>query len=153
MRQCGAGRSRTSCGETLTGRSYRYAVTWLRATWTDKSYSRQTARTAPMGVGPSRNGNRSRRSNQCAAGAALGGPEIVPYLVAASAVLRGGGAAAGSGAQDALPKYAPLPRTPARPSGAAARRASGDAEDGARTGRYFQGNASKGYARHSARRS
>ena len=28
MRQCGAGRRRTSCGDRSTGRSYRYCVTW-----------------------------------------------------------------------------------------------------------------------------
>src|ERR1700730_13934417 len=33
VRQCGAGRRRMTCGESETGRSYRYSVEWERATW------------------------------------------------------------------------------------------------------------------------
>ena len=42
MRQWGAGRRRTSCGDKTTGRSYRYCVTWRRATWILKGFSSYT---------------------------------------------------------------------------------------------------------------
>ena len=42
MRQCGAGRRRTSCGDNTTGRSYRYCVTWRSATWILKGFSSYT---------------------------------------------------------------------------------------------------------------
>src|SRR6185295_5743819 len=42
VRQCGAGRRRTSCGDKATARSYRYCVTCRSATWMLKGFSSYT---------------------------------------------------------------------------------------------------------------